>query len=65
MHCLVKVWRSSVSLVSFGRALIVDAPTKLEHLHPKEVLAVGRLIWLVQEDRVKWQDEEEWNMVLR
>ena len=65
MHCLMNIWRSSVSLVSFGRALQVDAPTKLKHLHPKEVLAVGRLIWRVQEDRVKWRDKEEWNMVLR
>ena len=45
MHCLVNVWRSSISLVSFGRALQVEAPTKLKHLHSKEVLAVGRLIW--------------------
>ena len=51
MHCLVNVWRSSVSLVSFGRALIVDAPTKLEDLHPKEALAVGRLIWLYSAGR--------------
>ena len=45
MHPLMNIWRSFVSLVSFGKTLQVDAPTKLKHLHLREVLAVGTFIW--------------------